>query len=65
MAGVLGFGADLLGWTDDQLDRGAELVELYSRTAVEVSAAEARSVGVVVPFASATDTDVLNFDPIA
>jgi alpha-galactosidase len=134
MAGVLGIGADLLGWTDDQLARGAELVELYTSirrvihtgrsvrhgtpddltysieyatgdpadpvcvlvydrdrdriwdreqarvrpaaldparryrlrgTVVEVSAAEARSVGVVVPFALAADADVLIFDPVA
>jgi alpha-galactosidase len=133
MAGVLGIGADLLGWTDDQLERGTELVALYKSvrgvihagrsvrhgspvdltysieyatgspadpvcvlvydrdrdrisdreqvrvrptgldpsrryrlrgTVVEVSAAEARSVGVVVPFALAADADVLIFDPV-
>ena len=133
MAGVLGIGADLLNWSDAQLERAAELVELYKSvrhiihggrsfrhglpddptysveystedprdavcllvydhdrdrvsdreqvrvrpthlsdarryrlrgTDVEVSAAEARSVGVVVPFALAHDADVLIFDPI-
>jgi alpha-galactosidase len=133
MAGVLGIGADLLGWTDEQLDRAAELVELYKSirhiihrgrsirhgspdettysveyatgdaadpvcvlvydrdrdrisdreqvrvrptrldesrryrlrgTDVEVSSAEARSVGVVVPFVLAGDADVMIFDPI-
>jgi alpha-galactosidase len=133
MAGVLGIGADLLGWSDDQLDRGAALVELYKSirhvihrgrsyrhgtpadltycveyatdnaedpvcvlvydrdrdriidreqvrirpaflttsvryrlrgTDIEVSAEQARSVGVAVPFALAGDVDVLIFDPI-
>lgn len=134
MAGVLGIGADLLGWADDRVERGAELVEIYKSirrvihagrsvrhgspddltysieyatgdpgdpicvlvydrdrdrisdreqvrvrpasldpslryrlrgTALEVSAAEARSVGVVVPFALAADADVMIFDPVA
>jgi alpha-galactosidase len=134
MAGVLGIGANLLDWTDEQLGRAAELVELYKSirhvihrgrsirhgspddptysieyvtanandpvcvlvydrdrdrisdrervrvrptqlddarryrlrgSTVEVSAAEARSVGVVVPFALAGDADVMIFDPIS
>lgn len=134
MAGVLGIGANLLDWTDEQQDRASELVELYKsirhvihagrsvrhgspadptyaieyltedagdpvcvlvydhdrdrisdreqvrvrptgldpstsyrlrRTDVEVSGAEARSVGVVVPFTLASDADVLIFDPIS
>jgi alpha-galactosidase len=134
MAGVLGIGANLLDWTDEQVERAAELVELYKSirhvihrgrsirhgtpdeltyfleyatddpsdpvcvlvyerdrdrtfdrervrvrptqlddsrryrvrgTHVEVSAAEARSVGVVVPFALAADVDVMIFDPIS
>ncbi|HMH57725.1 MAG TPA: alpha-galactosidase [Galbitalea sp.] len=134
MAGVLGIGANLLDWNDEQVERAAELVELYKSirhivhqgrsirhgstdeltyfleyatddpsdpvcvlvydrdrdrtfdrervrvrptqlddsrryrvrgTDVEVSAAEARSVGVVVPFALAADADVMIFDPIS
>jgi alpha-galactosidase len=134
MAGVLGIGANLLDWTDEQFDRATELVELYTSirhvihrgrsirhgspddatysieyatddigdpvcvlvydhdrnrvidrdqvrvhptqlgpsrryrlrgTDVEVAAAEARSVGVVVPFALARDVDVLIFDPVS
>ncbi len=133
MAGVLGIGADMLGWSDQQLSRGAELVALYKTirhvihrgrslrhgtpedttysieyatddpgdpvcvlvydhdrdrisdreqarvrptmlrdaaryrirgTEVTVTAAEARSVGVVVPFSLANDTDVMIFDPV-
>jgi alpha-galactosidase len=133
MAGVLGIGADLLGWSDDQMARSARLVELYKSirhvihggsstrhgspsgltysieyatedvadpvcllvydrdrdrvsdreqvrvrpsrlaesrryrlrgTDITVSAPEARSVGVAVPFSLANDADVLIFDPI-
>ena len=133
MAGVLGIGANLLDWNDQQLNRATELVELYKSirpvihrgnslrhgspddatyaieyattdpvdpvcvlvydrdrdrisdreqvrvrpallgdaqryrlrgTDVEVSAAEARSVGVVVPFALSGDADVMIFDPL-
>jgi alpha-galactosidase len=132
MAGVLGIGADLLNWTDEQLARAAVLVDLYKSirhvihrgrtirhgspddltysveyaaaagdpvcvlvydrdrdrvsdreqvrvrptqlrsdrryrlrgTGTEVSAAQARSVGVVVPFALALDADILIFDPL-
>jgi alpha-galactosidase len=134
MAGVLGIGSNLLDWTDEQLARAAELLELYKSirhvihrgrsirhgspddptysieyvtadasdpvcvlvydrdrdrisdrervrvrptqlddarryrlrgSNIEVSAAEARSVGVVVPFALARDTDVMIFDPVS
>jgi alpha-galactosidase len=133
MAGVLGIGADLLRWSDGQMERAAELVDVYKSirriihtgrsmrhgfptdatysieyatddikdpvcvlvydhdrdrtsdreqarirphmlaesvryglrgTKVTVSAAEARSIGVVVPFVLANDSDVMIFDPL-